>query len=178
MHFPSPSLILNTFSCSLKQLFSDNQDHTYCFFSLSLNASRAWKIARLLIYCTSPFLNSVLSENRSPKKCNVSRASACASLIGGIPALRGRAPNPTKYRREYCSATRSGAEAVAGIRKRRGRFSNCLPDFSNLQRRDREGSCQATLPTQIKVGKETYTSTSHGWDSVWIRSGRVAAISL
>lgn len=81
------------------------QLQTYCFSPSFTKASRAWNMLRLFTYCMSPFWNSVLTQNLSPTKCKVSKASACASVIGGMSGLRGNAPNPTKYRRPYCRDT-------------------------------------------------------------------------
>lgn len=58
--------------------------------------------------------NPVETQKRSPRKCSASRASACASVMGGISGLRGRAPNPTKYRLAYWRRIRSGVVSVAG----------------------------------------------------------------
>ena len=71
----------------------------YVCSSLSLNASLAWSSPRLLIYWMSPFWKFSPREYFSAKKCTASSASACASEIGGICALRFCRPYPVKWRR-------------------------------------------------------------------------------
>jgi hypothetical protein len=87
---------------------------TYSLFGAFSNPSRAWKIARLFAYWISPFWKFSRTLCFSPRKCRASNASACASVIGGISADRGWAENPVKYRRAYCTISRSGASDVEG----------------------------------------------------------------
>lgn len=87
---------------------------THLFSPSSRYPSLAWNTARLLAYCTSPRSNPVETQYFSPRKCSASSASACASVMGGMSGLRGRAPKPTRDRLAYCRTTRSGAESVAG----------------------------------------------------------------
>lgn len=86
---------------------------SYRFSSLSTKPSLAWNKATLFTYCMSPFAKCVLMQNFSPRKCKASRASAWASVIGGISELRGRWPKPTKYLRPYWRDILSGVVSVA-----------------------------------------------------------------
>jgi hypothetical protein len=77
---------------------------------------------KLFTYCTSPFRKSNPTAKFSARKCSVSSASACASVIGGISLERGSAWNPVKLRRAYWIRTRSGLVFVAGEWKSSGRL--------------------------------------------------------
>jgi len=91
-----------------------NPGIAHLFSELSVKASRPWKILRLLMYWISPCLKLSPSECFSARKWSVSRASACASVMGGMFSDRGRPRNPVKRRRAYWMMTLSGAVFVAG----------------------------------------------------------------
>lgn len=147
------------------------QESTHCFSGVSVNPSRAWKTPMLLTYWMSPFSKLVDTLKRSPRKCSASRASACASVMGGMSALRGSAPNPTKYRLAYCRTTLSGLDSVAGWWYRSGRLMNrSWSPWALAKLR-----CWCQLLVLVSQLTKTYFSTSQFWLSVWMRSGLVEA---
>ena len=76
--------------CQLPDMEEWEPETAYCCSGLSLNPSLAWKMLKLLAYCTSPFLKPRDTACFSARKCNVSRASACASVMGGMSEDRGK----------------------------------------------------------------------------------------
>ena len=88
---------------------------------------------RLFTYCTSPFWKSRFKLNRSARKWSASRASAWASVMGGILELRGRCRNPVKLRRAYWITTRSGFCVPDGVWKSKGRVVYGFSGLPNLR---------------------------------------------
>lgn len=69
---------------------------------------------RLFAYWMSPWWKSRDAAYFSDVKCKASRASACASVMGGMLDERGRPQYPVKLRLAYWMMSRAGSVAVAG----------------------------------------------------------------
>ena len=91
-----------------------HRENAYFFSGVSVNASRAWKILRLLMYWMSPFWKFNPRLYFSAKKWIVSKASAWASVIGGMSVDRGNPKNPVNSRRAYWMMTLPSSEKSRG----------------------------------------------------------------